>query len=380
MRYMEYIKQNKKNRDIFLDKRVIWLLLTIFTSLLAFQFIYGEEWSGYLFWLSFPLTSLVTFGVLFYRGYSGAASFLSSILYTFLPWKYFESFSIENNHHYFAIPLIVMMCWDVALGKTQNWHLRYWGECCIILIWVSNVQSDLAHAGIIVLLVSIFYGIYNHRSRKDGFKLAVIGILIPLCLLLRFLYKWHMGTVVEYTAQEILANSIGLFDLLIPILGHRIFAVEPLYIGYTNPALSMGTLLSFGFLMLLVVTITKKYDEHMHCICLLNIILLTISHRYCINVFIRQVYPYFKNYKVFYLFISFFACIMIAECVDKVAKFINNKHIIAIGVLILTVLSLMDMSSGSWRSNRLEEGTVAYRSVCIEIENQKLGILDNARI
>lgn len=380
MNYMDCIKRNKKVRDVFLDQRVIWLLVTIFVSLLAFEYIYGEEWRGYLFWISFPLTSFVTFGVFFYRGYSGAASFLCSILYTFLPWKYFESFGIENNHHYFAIPLIILMCWDIALGKSQHWRLKYWGGCCVVFIWVSVVQSDFAHAGIVVLMISIFYGICNHKSRKDGFKLFIIGILFLLCLLLRFLYKTYTGTLVEYTAQEILANSIGLFDFLIPILAHRMYEVEPLYIGYTNPALSMGTLLGFGFLILLVVTITKKYDEQIHYIGLLNIIILTFSHRYCINVFVRQVYPYFKNYKVFYLFISFFACIMIAECVDKISKYINNKHIIVIGVFILSILSLLDMSSGSWRHNHLEEGTVTYRSDYIEIENQKLGILDNAKI
>lgn len=339
-----------------------------------------------MFFASYLLTAVITYTCFIYWKHEIGVAFLCGILYAFLPWHYFYNAQMER-YCYFLIPIIVVGLTNIAKGSSEMWSNRSWIGYALILLAIGKFEKDLAVVTMICLLAAVWYGIDKGKVRRDWYKLAVLCAGLFFCIVAHYLRKYFAGTLEYYSLADISASALEIFYFFVPIPKHR-FAMlneifgEEVYRSLPGdvPATSMGILLSISFVALLLQMIFKQYkNKQNHFICVLNLILIMISHAYCLNIFLGQVFPYFNGYDMAYLFIALFACMKLADILDKFSRIVNNKIWVWTMTVILTSFCLWDMSSAEWKDYR--EWSSDTQEYCVNMQiNVEDKILEIAAI
>ncbi len=354
-----------------INNRKVGLVATFLFSVLIYWVVFRFAHRDFMFFISYPLTAVITYVCFIYWKHGICASSLCGILYAFLPWHYFYNAQIER-YCYFLIPIAAVGLTDIATGKSETWNKRRWLGTAVILLTIGIFQEELAVVTMMCLFVSICYG-FGRGQKRGQYKIIAMGIGLIIIIAAQYLRKWHTGTLESYSLRDISTSTLEVFRFFVPIPGHRIPIMnemfgEEVYCSLVGemPVTSMGMILGISFVVLLLQMIIKRYkDEQNHFICVLNLILIVICHKYCANVFLGQIFPHFKGYDVAYLFIALFACTALAGILDLVFSVFRNKFLAFVIAGTLTLLCVGDMSSVEWRYyERWDSNTQEY---CINI-------------
>jgi phosphoglycerol transferase len=335
--------------------------------------------------LTYPLITLTLFSVLRSWNISFFPSLLASILYSFT--NYHQQ---RSQHHlmysaYYVTPLLLLLLIWIAQNKlsffkpdlsrlTLNLINRHWLFAFVICYLTASTGGAYLSFFSYFLIISV--GIYTSNKRKNFRPIftslalcLVIGVIFIANLVPSIIYRYHNGKVIvaERNLNEAEVYGLKLTQLIFPIDEHRNRFLAEFKSRYSNSAplvnenhdAALGFIASFGFLSLLALALYKSEafsldstEQDLQILGILSLLNITAFLLATIGgvgaVFAYIVSPQIRGYNRISIFISLFSLIAIAIFLDRVRRNYcatkSQELIFACGVLLLTLLGLLDQS------------------------------------
>lgn len=392
-----YIHDFPMNSDM-LNIFYIWIISKFSNDVIFVGNIY--------FILTFALISFTAFIALRFYKVSIFVATLISILYAFLPYHFFRGFFHLYLSNYSVIPLIFIL-FKIIID----------GNLCLIEISKKGVAqfSKINKINIVAIVIAILMtinGIYylfysllivSFAWLLNGFKKGKFSILLfANCFLLIFLSLVITIIIITpniiFWLQNSLNNSVvdrsefsseffgfKIFDLFVPIADHFILQLanfnEKFYEKFYNherASQSLGFLCSFGFVYLLIYSLTKIFnqnnfsDDRINDLSSLNLLSLLVIVTSGFIMFFVIIFPWFRSHARFVVVISFISFITIAILFDKFKeqKIFKNKHIPNLIILIICSIAFFDqVGIPSKKTQNLNQDFYIKKNYVEEIEN-----------
>lgn len=332
------------------------------------------------FLLTFPLVFVCAFWVLRHVGVGWWTSTCASLLYAFAPFHI-----IRGEHHlflsaYWPIPLAVLVAlwvstdsvWPAGTGR-DGWRRSK--------VWVSVLVSVLlAATGVYYAFFACFFLLVasgTAAARRRSWRrlwpgaalIAVIclGVCANLWPTLMHFQRYGTAPVVERPASDADFYGLRIAQLLLPVGGHRVEALDALKREYTrrplineNDHISLGVAGAIGFVALLwwffvrkpaAVGLTERGTvsllHHLSIFNAAGILFGTIGGFGSLVAFFGL--PQIRAYNRIGIFLSFFALFALALWLDAVARRYAVTRARAIGfgcaLAVATLLALLDQIS-----------------------------------
>jgi hypothetical protein len=229
-------------------------LYLLIVKLIGIPFGNPAEVDNLFFLLCFPLIALSGYAGLRAVGISRGASVVCAVLFTLLPYHFFDAESHIFQGAYFTVPLgcflVIAVLSDKALfgrSATRRGVGRYltWRSCATVLACVVMGSSDNYYAAFtaaLVLLAAAFTFLANRSFRAlatGGTVAALVLATVALNGLPTLIYRAQHGAnpvVGQRKPKESDAYALSLADLVLPIADDRIKPLAQLAREYQKTA------------------------------------------------------------------------------------------------------------------------------------------------
>jgi phosphoglycerol transferase len=332
------------------------------------------------FLLTFPMVFVCAFWVFRHFGVGWWTSTCASLLYAFAPFHI-----IRGEHHlflsaYWAVPLGVLVSlwvstdsvWPTRAGR-DGWRRGKVWLSVLVCLMLAATGSYYAFFACFFILVASATAAARQRSWRRLWPgvglIAVICVGVGVNLWPSLLYFQRYGTVpiVERPASDADIYGLRIAQLVLPVGGHRLEALDALKSEYTqrplineNDHISLGIAGAVGFVALLwwfffrkpatVGSTERGTVGVLHDLSILNaagILLGTIGGFGSLVAFFGL--PQIRAYNRIGIFLSFFALFALALWLDALARRYVITRARAIGfacaMAVATSLALLDQIS-----------------------------------
>ncbi|HKS10254.1 MAG TPA: hypothetical protein VJS13_11950 [Pyrinomonadaceae bacterium] len=332
---------------------VVVKLITLFSSNHALVL-------NLFFLLTFPLTAITSFYFLRSFKFSFGAALVASLLYTFLPYHFFQSYHLMMAAYY-LVPLMVLVCVWICLEGRLTRPKAIASVVICMLAGSSGVYYPYFFC--FLLLVAGAFAWANRRSVAPLVAAVVLTGVVAGTLVIN-----HLPSIIyqrTHGAASMGARSVGdaeimglkITQLLLPIGGHRNEKLAALKARYNlgplineNDTSSLGFFGSIGFLVLIAaIFYRRELPEMIQAVSALNIAAVLLGTIGGFGVlFNLLVSPQVRAYTRISVFIAFFAAIMIAWLLDALFKKLPSPQmrlVYCVGLAVVLIAGVWDQTS-----------------------------------
>lgn len=357
------------NFNSHLDKATIIQQEGIITSFIVYIFSHifssiGHVVNGY-YYLTYVLVGIFSY-ITFHRiGINRWVAFGGGILYTLLPYHYEKiGYGHISFASYFFVPIV---CGEIILLMNNDYKQRKNEIILVSLVCFMMTGISLYYAcfSLIILVFVFVYLIINDKSKIRYcilfFICTVLGIVISIFIFMHQSSRSLSGAVSTSVRDmgHMLAQSLNIFSLGVPVINHPIKAVSDL--GWKLYSENLATwsvmplgALCFGGLLISIGTVMicrNKHDEIIYKCGLINIFLLIVSSVGGLATLIAIVNASIRNFTRMSIFIAYFSVLTICCCLDYVVKRARSQKLTLVTAYIVTFVLLLagiyDISSPS---------------------------------
>ena len=310
--------------------------------------------------LTFPLTAITSFYFLKSFKFSFGAALVASLLYTFLPYHFFQSYHLMMAAYY-LVPLMVLVAVWICLEP----RLKGPKAIASIVICVAAGSSGVYYPYFFcfLLLVAGGFAWANRRSVAPLVAAVVLTGVVAGTLVIN-----HLPSIIyqrTHGAASMGARSVGdaeimglkVTQLLLPIGGHRNEKLAALKARYNlgplineNDTSSLGIFGSIGFLVLIgAIFYRRELPDLIQALSALNISAVLLGTIGGFGVlFALLVSPQIRAYTRISVFIAFFAAIVIAWLLDELFKRLpapRMRLVYYAGLAVVLAIGVWDQTS-----------------------------------
>ena len=310
--------------------------------------------------LTFPLTAMTSFYFLRYFKFSFGAALVVSLLYSFLPYHFFQSYHLMMAAYY-LVPLMVLVIVWICLGE------RLKGRKAIASLVICFIAGSCGvyypYFFSFLLLVAGLFSSWNRRSVAPLLAAVVLAGVVAGTLVIN-----HLPTIIyqrTHGSASMGSRSVGdaeimglkITQLLLPIGGHRYEKFAALKARYNlgplineNDTSSLGVVGSIGFLFLLGAIFSRQklpgLIEALSGSNLAAVLLGTIGGFGIL--FNLLVSPQIRAYTRISVFIAFFSLIGVAWLLDTLFKRLPTPRlriVYHVGLAVVLVIGVLDQTT-----------------------------------
>lgn len=312
------------------------------------------------FLLTFPLTAITSFYFLKSFKFSFGAALVASMLYTFLPFHFFQSFHLMMAAYYLVPLMVLVTVWICLEPRLKGPKL-----IASVVICVAAGSSGVYYPFFFCFLL-VVAGVFAWANRRNVAPLvagvALIGIVGGTLVIN------HLPSIIyqrTHGAASMGARSVGdaeimglkVTQLLLPIGGHRNEKLAALKARYNlgplineNDTSSLGIFGSIGFLVLIgALFYRRELPELIQALSALNIAAVLLGTIGGFGVlFALLVSPQIRAYTRISVFIAFFAAIVIAWLLDELLKRLpapRFRIVYCVGLAVIIFVGVLDQTS-----------------------------------
>ena len=313
--------------------------------------------------LTFPLTAATSFYFLRHFKFSFGAALVVSLLYSFLPYHFFQSYHLMMAAYYLVPLMVLVMVW-ICLEE------RLKGRKAIASIVICFIAGSCGvyypQFFCFLLLVAGVFSWWNRRSVAPLLAALVLTGVVAGALVIN-----HLPTIIyqrTYGSASMGNRSVGdaeimglkLTQLLLPIGGHRNEKFAALKARYNlgplineNDTSSLGIVGSIGFLVLLGAIFSRReLPELIEALSRLNIAAFLLGTIGGVGVlFALLVSPQIRAYTRISVFIAFFSLIVVAWLLDSLFKRLPTPRlrlVYHVGLAVVLVVGVLDQTGTSF--------------------------------
>ncbi|HKV37092.1 MAG TPA: hypothetical protein VJP89_22315 [Pyrinomonadaceae bacterium] len=332
---------------------VVVKLISLFTSNHALVL-------NLFFLLTFPLTAITSFYFLRSFKFSFGAALVASLLYTFLPYHFFQSYHLMMAAYY-LVPLMVLVAVWICLEE----RLKGPKAIASIVICIIAGSSGVYYPFFFCFLL-VVAGLFAWANRRSVAPLVAAVVLTGVAA--GTLVINHLPSIIyqrTHGAASMGARSVGdaeimglkITQLLLPIGGHRNEKLAALKARYNlgplineNDTSSLGFFGSIGFLVLIgAIFYRRKLPEFIQAISALNIAAVLLGTIGGFGVlFNLLISPQIRAYTRISVFIAFFSAVVIAWLLDELFKRLPAPRlpiVYCVGLAVVLAIGVWDQTS-----------------------------------
>ncbi len=330
---------------------------------------------------TFPFTATVSMLVMRALKISWIPAFVTSLLFTFIPYHLIRGIGHLFLSDYSSIPLAVLLCLWVCTDEKfmpisrknrllidiSDKRLIY---AVLICIYVSLAAVYYVFFACFFLCVAGFIGSikFNNLNRILVTLILVgviaIGFFINLLPSIMHEQSFSSNTEISYRAPgDAETYGLKIIQLLLPTAGHRINFLAKINAKYSanfplvneNSTSSLGIIGGLGFVLLVIWIFYRKKDNRPSLIddlSLMNIsaiLLATIGGGGAIIALVIS--PQIRAYNRISVFIAFFSLLAVSIFIDQMfLRFLKSPHwkvIVGITALLILSVGIMDQTNNS---------------------------------
>lgn len=310
------------------------------------------------FFLTFPLTTASSLFVLKRFGMNTPAATVSSLLFSFLPYKFFRSISHLYLSSYYIVPLSVLAILWIYLDRIavfapksdltpQERLSRRWRWLGSLVICAVQGASGVYYAFFACYLLLVA-GAASALTRKKLYPIYTAIILVAITcgtlvvnLSPHILYRWQHGKnpeVAVRTMNDAEVHGLKISYLLLPVPNHRFAPLAELTEYYRNHSLpggygesqwsAFGAVGGVGLLVLLITLLKQRTskDDLVNSLAKLNVwaILLGTIGGFS-SLFALLVSPMIRGYNRISIFVAFFSFFMVCVILNRVGQYLSQR-------------------------------------------------------
>jgi hypothetical protein len=309
------------------------------------------------FFLTFPLTVIISLLVLRRFAISYPSAIVASLLYVFLPYHFFRGEAHLFLSAYYVVPLIVMVCvwlWRneldvrrVALDGPAAPHISRRATCTLItVLLIGSGENYYAFFACFLLCVAGIGGSLSSSSLRPLSLAVSLSALVTLVVALNnvpsLVYIWHHGTnkvVAVRGPQEAELYGLKISQMLLPVDGHRVPYLSRLRNNYNslapivneNGATTLGAVTGFGFLFLLAQLLWLRETQvgdlcrPLASLAVASVLFGTIGGFGSLFNFL--IYAQFRAYNRISIFIAFLSLFATALLLDLLGREFDRREL-----------------------------------------------------
>jgi phosphoglycerol transferase len=328
-------------------------LLSIFTSNHALVL-------NLFYLLTFPLTAVTSLYFLRSFKFSFGAAMVASLLYTFLPYHFFQSYHLMMAAYYLVPLMVLVIVWICSEERLKGGKAIASIVICVIA-GSCGVYYPFFFA--FLLVVAGLFSWWNRRSVAPLLAAAMLTAVVTGTLVLN-----HLPTIIYQRAHG--AASMGnrsagdaeimglkLTQLLLPIGGHRWEPFGALKYRYNlgplineNDTSSLGVVGDIGLLVLIAAIFSRRrlpaLIEQLSWLNLAAFLLGTIGGFGVL--FALLVSPQIRAYTRISVFIAFFSFVVVAWLLDTLFKKLRTSQlrlVYHLGLALVLMLGVLDQTT-----------------------------------
>ncbi len=335
---------------------VVIKLISLFTSSHA-------KVLNLFFLLTFPLTAVTSFYFLRSFKFSFGAALVVSLLYTFLPYHFFQSYHLMMAAYY-LVPLMVLVVAWIWLEE----RLRGPKAIASLVICVIAGSCGVYYPQFFcyLLLVAGLFSWWNRRNLAPLLTAIVLTGVVAGTVVIN-----HIPTIIyqrTHGAASMGVRSVGdvetmglkITQLLLPIGGHRSETLAALKARYNlgplineNDTSSLGIVGSIGFLILIgAIFSRRKLPELIEALSRFNIAAVLLGTIGGFSaLFALLVSPQIRAYTRISVFIAFFSFIAVAWLLDTLFQRLPTPRlrlVYYVGLVVILVVGVWDQTGTSF--------------------------------
>lgn len=299
-------------------------------------------------------------------------AFVSSILYTFLPFHFLRGIQHLGFTTYWPIPIFLYFCILSVKGE----QIYYKSDKGLV-----NIQN------IIHVVTLVFIGgktIYNtyfacfflcvvlliHFIRKNSlicikqtiFDLGIILITFSFTIIDYIIKIYRYGSnsnVANRSMAEVENYGLKISQLLMPIANHRISILSKLKNTYDmlpltneNSWVSLGILFAIGFVALLIELVRKTHNEDILACSILNLAALILATIGGGSSIIAIFFTKIRCYNRISIYIAFLAAVSFSIILNALLeKTIKNRIVYSSIIALVLAIGILDQTTPAYVHN-----------------------------
>ena len=313
--------------------------------------------------LTFPLTAVTSFYFLRYFKFSFGAALVVSLLYSFLPYHFFQSYHLMMAAYY-LVPLMVLVVVWICLEERLKGGKAI--ASLVICLIAGSCGVYYPYFFCFLLLVAGLISWWNRRSVAPLLAALVLTGVVAGTLVIN-----HLPTIIyqrTHGSASMGNRSVGdaeimglkITQLLLPIGGHRYDTFAALKARYNlgplineNDTSSLGVVGSIGFLVLLGAIFSRqKLPGLLEALSGSNLAAVLLGTIGGFGVlFNLLVSPQIRAYTRISVFIAFFSLIGVAWLLDALFKRLPTPRlrvVYHVGLAVVLVVGVLDQTGTSF--------------------------------
>ena len=313
--------------------------------------------------LTFPLTAVTSFYFLRYFKFSFGVALVVSLLYSFLPYHFFQSYHLMMAAYY-LVPLMVLVTVWICLEERLKGRKAIASIVICFMAGSSGVYYPYFFS--FLLLVAGVFSWWNRRSVAPLLAALVLTGVVAGALVIN-----HLPTIIyqrTHGSASMGSRSVGdaeimglkITQLLLPIGGHRNEKLAALKYRYNlgplineNDTSSLGVVGSIGFMVLLGAIFSRReLPALIEALSRINIAAVLLGTIGGVGVlFNLLVSPQIRAYTRISVFIAFFSLIGVAWLLDTLFKRLPTPRlrlVYHVGLAVVLVVGVLDQTGTSF--------------------------------
>jgi len=333
---------------------VVIKLISLFTSKHA-------KVLNLFFLLTFPLTAITSFYFLRSFNFSFAVSLVVSLLYTFLPYHFFQSYHLMMAAYYLVPLMVLVLAWICLEDRLRG---RKAIASIVICVIAGSCGVYYPEFFCFLLLVAGAVSWWNRRCLA-----ALVASLVLTGVVAGAVVINHIPTIIyqrTHGSASMGNRSVGdveimglkITQLLLPIGGHRNEKLAALKARYNlgplineNDTSSLGIIGSIGFLVLIGAIFSRRQlpvlIEALSRFNLAAVLLGTIGGFSAL--FALLISAQVRAYTRISVFIAFFSFVMVAWLLDTLFKRLPAPRLVYYaGLAVILFAGVLDQTGTSF--------------------------------
>jgi len=313
--------------------------------------------------LTFPLTAITSFYFLRSFKFSFGAALVVSLLYSFLPYHFFQSYHLMMAAYY-LVPLMVLVIVWICLEERLKGRKAI--ASIVICVIAGSCGVYYPHFFCFLLLVAGVFSSWNRRSVAPLLAALVLTGVVAGAVLINHLpsimYQRTRGSASMgiRSVGDVEIMGLKITQLLLPIGGHRYEKFAALKNRYNvgplineNDTSSLGIVGSIGFLVLIGAIFSRRQLPGLiDALSRLNIAAVLLGTIGGFSaLFALLVSPQVRAYTRISVFIAFFSLIVVAWLLDTLVKKLRTPRLRLVYYAVLVVvlaLGVLDQTGTSF--------------------------------
>jgi phosphoglycerol transferase len=310
--------------------------------------------------LTFPLTAITSFYFLRHFKFSFGTALVVSLLYSFLPYHFFQSYHLMMAAYYLVPLMVLVIMWICLEDRLQGRKAIASIAICLI---AGSCGVYYPYFFCFLLLAAGLFSSWNRCSYAPLVAALVLAGVVAGTLVINHLptiiYQRTHGSAAMGSRSVGDAEIMGLkiTQLLLPIGGHRNEKLAALKHRYNlgplineNDTSSLGIVGSIGFLLLLGAIFSRqKMPGLLQALSGSNLAAVLLGTIGGLGVlFNLLVSPQIRAYTRISVFIAFFSLIGVAWLLDTLFKKLSTpplRVVYHVGLAVVLVVGVLDQTT-----------------------------------